>query len=192
MTEGLVLPYLDVPFQHASPRILKLMKRPANTEDNLCRIQSWRARCPELAVRSTFIVGFPGETEQDFSELLEFLRQAQLDRVGCFIYSPVTGALANELPDPVDPQLAEERLQALMEVQAEVSQVRLGSRVGSQVEVVIDDVEADTAIARSYAESPEVDGIIQVSGAGNLSPGQRLDVRITHFDEHDLLAEVLP
>ena len=136
-------------------------------------------------------MGFPGETEQDFSELLEFLREAQLDRVGCFIYSPVTGARANELPDPVDAQLAEERLQALMEVQAEVSKDRLGSRVGSQVEVVIDDVEADTAIARSYAESPEVDGIIQVSGAGNLSPGQRLDVRITHFDEHDLLAEAL-
>ena len=192
MTEGLVLPYLDVPFQHASPRILKLMKRPANTEDNLSRIQSWRARCPELAVRSTFIVGFPGETEQDFSELLEFLREAQLDRVGCFIYSPVTGARANELPDPVDAQLAEERLQVLMEVQAEVSKDRLGSRVGSQVEVVIDDVEADAAIARSYAESPEVDGVIQVSGAANLSHGQRVDVRITHFDAHDLLAEVLP
>ena len=168
------------------------MKRPANTEDNLSRIRSWRDRCPELAVRSTFIVGFPGETERDFSELLEFLREAQLDRVGCFVYSPVSGARANELPDPVDPQLAEERLQALMEVQAEVSKDRLGSRVGSQVEVVIDDVEADTAIARSYAESPEVDGIIQVSGAGDLSPGQRLDVRITHFDEHDLLAEALP
>ena len=192
MTEGLVLPYLDVPFQHASPRILKLMKRPANTEDNLSRIQSWRDRCSELAIRSTFIVGFPGETHEDFSQLLEFLREAQLDRVGCFVYSPVSGARANQLPDPVDPELAGERLQALMEVQAEVSKDRLGSRVGSQVEVVIDDVEADTAIARSYAESPEVDGTIRVTGAADLSPGQRLGVRITDFDEHDLLAEALP
>ena len=192
MTEGLVLPYLDVPFQHASPRILKLMKRPANTEDNLSRIQSWRDRCSELAIRSTFIVGFPGETHEDFSQLLEFLREAQLDRVGCFVYSPVSGARANQLPDPVDPELAGERLQTLMEVQAEVSRDRLGSRVGSRIEVVIDEVEADTAIARSYAESPEVDGTIRVTGAADLSPGQRLGVRITDFDEHDLLAEALP
>ena len=161
MVDGLVLPYLDVPFQHASPRVLKMMKRPASTEDNLARIKSWRQRCAELAIRSTFIVGFPGETEDDFLQLLTFIREAQLDRVGCFVYSPVSGARANDLPDPVDPLLAQERLEELMQVQAEVSEGRLRNRVGSQTEVVIDEVEGDSALARSYAESPEVDGVIR-------------------------------
>ena len=191
MVDGLVLPYLDVPFQHASPRVLKMMKRPASTEDNLARIESWRQRCSELAIRSTFIVGFPGETEDDFLQLLTFIREAQLDRVGCFIYSPVSGARANDLPDPVDPLLAQERLEELMQVQAEVSEGRLRNRVGSQTEVVIDEVEGDSALARSYAESPEVDGVIRVAGAGAFSPGQRIDVKITGYDAHDLNAEAL-
>ena len=189
MVEGLVLPYLDVPFQHASPRVLKMMKRPASTEDNLARIESWRQRCSELAIRSTFIVGFPGETEDDFLQLLTFIREAQLDRVGCFVYSPVSGARANDLPDPVDPLLAQVRLEELMQVQAEVSEGRLRNRVGSQTEVVIDEVEGDSALARSYAESPEVDGVIRVAGA--FSPGQRIDVKITGYDAHDLNAEAL-
>ena len=191
MVDGLVLPYLDVPFQHASPRVLKMMKRPASTEDNLARIESWRQRCSELAIRSTFIVGFPGETEDDFLQLLTFIREAQLDRVGCFVYSPVSGARANDLPDPVDPLLAQERLEELMQVQAEVSEGRLRNRVGSQTEVVIDEVEGDSALARSYAESPEVDGVIRVAGAGAFSPGQRIDVKITGYDAHDLNAEAL-
>lgn len=191
MVDGLVLPYLDVPFQHASPRVLKMMKRPASTEDNLARIESWRQRCSELAIRSTFIVGFPGETEDDFLQLLTFIREAQLDRVGCFVYSPVSGARANDLPDPVDPLLAQERLEELMQVQAEVSEGRLRNRVGSQTEVVIDEVEGDSALARSYAESPEVDGMIRVAGAGAFSPGQRIDVKITGYDAHDLNAETL-
>ena len=191
MVDGLVLPYLDVPFQHASPRVLKMMKRPASTEDNLARIESWRQRCSELAIRSTFIVGFPGETEDDFLQLLTFIREAQLDRVGCFVYSPVSGARANDLPDPVDPLLAQERLEELMQVQAEVSEGRLRNRVGSQAEVVIDEVEGDSALARSYAESPEVDGVIRVAGAGAFSPGQRIDVKITGYDAHDLNAEAL-
>ncbi len=191
MVDGLVLPYLDVPFQHASPRVLKMMKRPASTEDNLARIESWRQRCSELAIRSTFIVGFPGETEDDFLQLLTFIREAQLDRVGCFVYSPVSGARANDLPDPVDPLLAQERLEELMQVQAEVSEGRLRNRVGSQTEVVIDEVEGGSALARSYAESPEVDGVIRVAGAGAFSPGQRIDVKITGYDAHDLNAEAL-
>ena len=191
MVDGLVLPYLDVPFQHASPRVLKMMKRPASTEDNLARIESWRQRCSDLAIRSTFIVGFPGETEDDFLQLLTFIREAQLDRVGCFVYSPVSGARANDLPDPVDPLLAQERLEELMQVQAEVSEGRLRNRVGSQTEVVIDEVEGDSALARSYAESPEVDGVIRVAGAGAFSPGQRIDVKITGYDAHDLNAEAL-
>ena len=191
MVDGLVLPYLDVPFQHASPRVLKMMKRPASTEDNLARIESWRQRCSELAIRSTFIVGFPGETEDDFLQLLTFIREAQLDRVGCFVYSPVSGARANDLPDPVDPLLAQERLEELMQVQAEVSEGRLRNRVGSQTEVVIDEVEGDSALARSYAESPEVDGVIRVAGAGAFSPSQRIDVKITGYDAHDLNAEAL-
>ena len=191
MADGLVLPYLDVPFQHASPRILRMMKRPASGEDNLARIQSWRQRCPELAIRSTFIVGFPGETEGDFLELLAFLREAQLDRVGCFVYSPVFGARANDLPNPVDASLAQQRYEEFMRVQAEVSEARLQERVGSQCLAVIDEVDDDNALARSYAESPEVDGVIRLSGATGLSVGQRVEVSITGYDAHDLSGSVL-
>ena len=191
MGDGLVLPYLDVPFQHASPRILRMMKRPASGEDNLARIQSWRQCCPELAIRSTFIVGFPGETEKDFLELLAFLREAQLDRVGCFVYSPVSGARANDLPDPVDASLAQQRCETLMRVQSEVSEARLQKRVGSQCLAVIDEVDNDDALGRSYAESPEVDGVIRLSGATGLSVGQRVEVSITGYDAHDLSGSVL-
>ncbi|MAF07770.1 MAG: 30S ribosomal protein S12 methylthiotransferase RimO [Acidiferrobacteraceae bacterium] len=191
MADGLVLPYLDVPFQHASPRILGMMKRPASGEDNLARIQSWRQRCPGLAIRSTFIVGFPGETEDDFSQLLAFLHEAQLDRVGCFVYSPVSGARANDLPDPVDASLAQQRYAALMQVQAEVSKARLQNRVGSQCVVVIDEVDGDGALGRSYAESPEVDGVIRLSDTAGLAVGQRVEVKITGYDAHDLSASVL-
>ena len=191
MADGLVLPYLDVPFQHASPRILRMMKRPASGEDNLARIQSWRQRCPELAIRSTFIVGFPGETEGDFLELLAFLREAQLDRVGCFVYSPVFGARANDLPNPIDASLAQQRYEEFMRVQAEVSEARLQERVGSQCLTVIDEVDDDNALARSYAESPEVDGVIRLSGATGLSVGQRVEVSITGYDAHDLSGSVL-
>lgn len=191
MGDGLVLPYLDVPFQHASPRILRMMKRPASGEDNLARIQSWRQCCPELAIRSTFIVGFPGETEEDFLELLAFLREAQLDRVGCFVYSPVLGARANDLPDPVDASLAQQRYETLMRVQSEVSEARLQKRVGSQCLAVIDEVDNDDALGRSYAESPEVDGVIRLSGATGLSVGQRVEVSITGYDAHDLSGSVL-
>ena len=191
MGDGLVLPYLDVPFQHASPRILRMMKRPASGEDNLARIQSWRQCCPELAIRSTFIVGFPGETEEDFLELLAFLREAQLDRVGCFVYSPVSGARANDLPDPVDASLAQQRYETLMRVQSEVSEARLQKRVGSQCLAVIDEVDNDDALGRSYAESPEVDGVIRLSGATGLSVGQRVEVSITGYDAHDLSGSVL-
>ena len=191
MADGLVLPYLDVPFQHASRRILRMMKRPASGEDNLARIQSWRQRCPELAIRSTFIVGFPGETEGDFLELLAFLREAQLDRVGCFVYSPVFGARANDLPNPVDASLAQQRYEEFMRVQAEVSEARLQERVGSQCLAVIDEVDDDNALARSYAESPEVDGVIRLSGATGLSVGQRVEVSITGYDAHDLSGSVL-
>ena len=191
MGDGLVLPYLDVPFQHASPRILRMMKRPASGEDNLARIQSWRQCCPELAIRSTFIVGFPGETEKDFLELLAFLREAQLDRVGCFVYSPVLGARANDLPDPVDASLAQQRYETLMRVQSEVSEARLQKRVGSQCLAVIDEVDNDDALGRSYAESPEVDGVIRLSGATGLSVGQRVEVSITGYDAHDLSGSVL-
>jgi len=191
MGDGLVLPYLDVPFQHASPRILRMMKRPASGEDNLARIQSWRQCCPELAIRSTFIVGFPGETEKDFLELLAFLREAQLDRVGCFVYSPVSGARANDLPDPVDASLAQQRYETLMRVQSEVSEARLQKRVGSQCLAVIDEVDNDDALGRSYAESPEVDGVIRLSGATGLSVGQRVEVSITGYDAHDLSGSVL-
>ncbi|MGE4659229.1 MAG: 30S ribosomal protein S12 methylthiotransferase RimO [Arenicellales bacterium] len=191
MADGLVLPYLDVPFQHASRRILRMMKRPASGEDNLARIQSWRQRCPELAIRSTFIVGFPGETEGDFLELLAFLREAQLDRVGCFVYSPVFGARANDLPNPIDASLAQQRYEEFMRVQAEVSEARLQERVGSQCLTVIDEVDDDNALARSYAESPEVDGVIRLSGATGLSVGQRVEVSITGYDAHDLSGSVL-
>ncbi len=190
MVEGRVLPYLDIPLQHASRRILKAMKRPAASEDTLRRIESWRAQCPELTLRSTFIVGFPGETEADFEQLLEFLHHAQLDRVGCFTYSPVAGAAANELGDPVPEEVKQERLERFMEVQAGISANRLRRRVGQTMTVLVDDVDEEGAIARSAADAPEIDGCVYVSD-DRLRVGEFAQVRITDADEHDLFGEAV-
>ena len=189
MAEGKILPYLDVPFQHASPRILKLMKRPAAAEKTLERIQAWRAACPDLTLRSTFIVGFPGETEAEFEELLEFLRVAQLDRVGCFAYSPVAGAAANDLPGAVDEEVKEERRRRFMEVQAEISAARLAAKVGRTLTVLVDEITEDGALARSAADAPEIDGVVVVEHAGDLMPGDWAMVKVTAAGEHDLWAE---
>jgi ribosomal protein S12 methylthiotransferase len=189
MAEGKVLPYLDVPFQHASPRILKLMKRPANAENNLERIRAWRRLCPELTIRSTFIAGFPGETESEFSQLLEFLEEAQLDRVGCFAYSPVEGAAANALPDPVPDELREERRARFMAVQEKISAQRLQAKVGRTLDVLIDQAEGKSAVGRSSADAPEIDGVVHVEGAQDLAPGDIVRVRITAADAHDLRGE---
>ena len=162
MTEGKLLPYLDVPFQHASRRILKLMKRPADSENTLARIQAWRKICPELAIRSTFIAGFPGETDAEFEELLDFLREAQLDRVGCFTYSPVEGAKANALPDPVPDELKEERRGRLMQLQEEISAARLQAKIGKTLQVIVDEFGGDGATARSSADAPEIDGQVYI------------------------------
>ena len=196
MADGRVLPYLDVPFQHAHPRILRLMRRPASAERNIDRIRAWRAACPELTIRSTFIAGFPGETEQEFETLLEFIRQAQLDRVGCFAYSPVQGAAANGLPDPVPEPVREQRRAQLMQVQAEVSRARLAARIGTTEQVVIDQASAQGGgIGRTRFEAPEIDGVVHVSAGAPLKIGERHDVRITGADEHDLfgvLAQDVP
>ena len=188
MAEGRILPYLDVPFQHASARILRLMKRPAAAERTLERIRAWRAACPDLAIRSTFIVGFPGETEAEFEELLAFLREARLDRVGCFAYSPVEGAKANDLPGAVPEAVKRERLARFMAVQAEVSRERLALRVGGEGDVLVDDIEGRAAIGRSFAEAPEIDGVVRVKGAKGAKPGDLLRVRLTASGEHDLEA----
>ncbi len=190
MADGKILPYLDVPFQHASPRILKLMKRPASAEDTLKRIEAWRAICPDITLRSTFIVGFPGEAESDFKLLLEFLDEAQLDRVGAFAYSPVEGAQANALPDPVPEELKQERLARFMERQAKISTAKLKARVGKTYGVLVDTVQDGTAVARSQAEAPEIDGVIYIEGAKNLKPGDVARARIVRSDEHDLGAIV--
>jgi ribosomal protein S12 methylthiotransferase len=188
---GGLLPYLDVPFQHASPRILKLMKRPANAEGTLKRIEAWRAARPDLAVRSTFIAGFPGETEREFEELLAFLEAAQLDRVGCFAYSPVAGAAANALPDPVPEEVKEERRARLMMVQARISAARLAARVGQTFTVLVDSHEGTTAIARSAADAPEIDGTVRVAHGGRLPVGAFARVTSTGASEHDLAALVV-
>ncbi|WP_439650194.1 30S ribosomal protein S12 methylthiotransferase RimO [Isoalcanivorax beigongshangi] len=189
MAEGLLLPYLDIPFQHASPRVLKLMKRPAHAENTLERIRRWREICPELVIRSTFIVGFPGETDEDFELLLDWLEEAELDRVGCFIYSPVDGAPANDLPDPVPEEVAQERLERFMNVQARISARRLARKVGQRIEVLIDEVDEEGAIGRSRGDAPEIDGLVFLNGATHLQPGQWVEAVVTHSDEHDLWAE---
>lgn len=187
-----LLPYLDIPFQHASPRILKLMKRPGAVERTLERIASWRAACPQLTIRSTFIVGFPGETEAEFEELLEFLDVAQLDRVGAFAYSPVEGASANALPDPVPEEVKQERLARFMERQAEISAAKLEAKIGTVQRCIVDEIDAELAIARSMADAPEIDGVVQVQDGrdAGLRPGQFIDVEILGSDEHDLYGEV--
>ena len=186
MAEGRVLPYLDVPLQHSSQRILRLMKRPASAEANLERIRAWRAVCPEITVRSTFIVGFPGETEAEFVELLEFLEAAELDRVGCFAYSPVEGAAANALPGHVPDEVRAERRARFMAVQAGVSARRLERRIGTTMRVLVDEVDGAKAVARSSADAPEIDGVVRLARAKGLNPGDFADVRITKSDAHDL------
>jgi len=189
MAEGQVLPYMDIPLQHASPAILKAMRRPAAGEKALKHIQEWRRLCPDLTLRSTFIVGFPGETERDFEELLAFMREAELDRVGCFAYSPVDGADANALPGHVPPELAEERRGRFMQAQAAVSRTRLARFQGQQLRVLVDAVEQSGAVARSYADAPEIDGVVRIAEAGKLKPGQFANVRVTGTDDYDLEAE---
>ncbi|MBN8482606.1 MAG: 30S ribosomal protein S12 methylthiotransferase RimO [Xanthomonadales bacterium] len=191
MAEGRLLPYLDIPFQHASPRILRLMKRPGAVDRVLQRVQAWRAECPELAIRSTFIVGFPGETEAEFEELLDFLREAELDRVGAFAYSPVEGARANDLPGAVPEEIKEERLERFMEVQAEISAVRLGRRIGTRQRVLVDAVDDGMAIARSSADAPEIDGVVHIEDAACLKPGRFVEVEIVNADAHDLFARLV-
>ncbi|AOV18322.1 ribosomal protein S12 methylthiotransferase [Acidihalobacter aeolianus] len=188
MAEGRILPYLDMPLQHGSPRILKAMRRPAASERMLERIHDWRAQCPDLTLRSTFIVGFPGETDEDFESLLEFLDEAQLDRVGAFAYSPVSGAAANELPDAVPEALKQERLERFMAHQAVISAQRLRARVGREIEVLVDEVGADGIVARSAADAPEIDGLVYIEGAADARPGERIRVTVTDTDEHDLWA----
>ncbi|WP_286232811.1 30S ribosomal protein S12 methylthiotransferase RimO [Thalassotalea sediminis] len=186
MAEGKILPYLDIPFQHANKRILKLMKRPGSADRVLERIKKWREICPELVIRSTFIVGFPGETEAEFEELLDFLREAQLDRVGCFKYSPVEGATANDLPDHVSEEVMEDRLQRFMAVQAEISAAKLQSRIGQEYLILVDEVNDLGIVGRSYMDAPEVDGKVYLSDDYDAEPGDQIWVQIIHADEHDV------
>jgi ribosomal protein S12 methylthiotransferase len=191
MAEGKIVPYLDIPFQHASPKILKAMQRPAATEKVLERIRKWRAICPDLTIRSTFITGFPGETEADFAELLAFLEEAQLDRVGVFPYSPVAGAAANALPDPVPEALREERRLRLLEFQEDISTQRLERWIGREIDVLVEAIDEEEAVARSWADAPEIDGVVYVASGQQLTPGEFARVRVVDCDVHDLYAELV-
>jgi len=190
MAEGKILPYLDIPFQHASPKILKAMKRPAHAEKVLHRIKKWREICPEITIRSTFIVGFPGETEEDFQILLDFIQEAQLDRVGCFMYSPVEGAVANDIAEHVPEETKEARLEEFMQLQAEISAAKLAKKVGQTLLVLTDQVEENLTIARSSADAPEIDGVVYIEGE-MLEEGQFVEVEITHADAHDLWGRLI-
>ena len=189
MAQGKVLPYLDVPFQHASPRILKLMKRPANAQNNLARIRAWRELCPDLTIRSTFITGFPGETEAEFEALLEFLQEAQLDRVGCFAYSPVEGAAANALPDALSDEIREQRRARFMSVQEQISAQRLRRKVGKTLRVLLDQDADATGVGRSSADAPEIDGVVHVRATAGARAGDFIEVRIDRAEAHDLHGE---
>ena len=191
MAAGRILPYLDIPFQHASPRILRLMKRPGNIDRTLERIGNWRKAVPDLTIRSTFIVGFPGETDAEFEDLLDFLREAQLDRVGAFAYSPVDGARANDLPDPVPEELKEDRLEQFMAVQAGISAARLQRKIGRRLTVLVDRVDAGGAVARSTADAPEIDGVVRIRDGQRLQPGAFAEVIVEGADAHDLEARVV-
>ena len=188
MAEGKILPYLDIPFQHGSPAVLKRMKRPAAAEKSLDRIQTWRSICPDITLRSTFIVGFPGETDAEFETLLEFLREAQLDRVGCFQYSPVAGAAANALPDHVPEELKQERWERFMALQQEISSARLQAKVGKTIEILIDETGPEGAIGRSTADAPDIDGKVYLDGITDLNPGDFVEAEITAADDYDLWA----
>ncbi|WP_372769036.1 30S ribosomal protein S12 methylthiotransferase RimO [Pseudoalteromonas sp.] len=191
MAEGKLLPYLDIPFQHASPKVLKLMKRPGQAERTLDRIKKWRELCPELVIRSTFIVGFPGETEEDFQILLDWLEEAQLDRVGCFKYSPVEGAKANEIEGQVPEDVKQDRFERFMIKQQAISKARLAKRVGQTMQVLIDEVDEEGAIGRTYADAPEIDGLVYLNEEFNVKPGDIVNVEIKHSDEYDLWGEVV-
>jgi ribosomal protein S12 methylthiotransferase len=191
MADGKILPYLDIPFQHSNSRILKLMKRPASGEKNLDRIEAWRKMCPSITIRSTFIVGFPGETEAEFEELLAFLEEAKLDRVGCFAYSPVQGATANDLPNPIAEELKQERLERFMHVQAKISRKKLKAKVGSVQKVLVDSVDSDAAVARSIADAPEIDGKVLITNPGKIKLGEWAQVKIYKSTEHDLYGELV-
>lgn len=190
MKDGIILPYLDVPFQHASERILKLMKRPASSEKVLDRIQAWRKEVPDLAIRSTFITGFPGETEREFNELLDFLDEAQLDRVGAFAYSDVEGAAANELPGALPFEVREERRMRLMQHQEDISTQRLERRIGQRIRVLVDDIDEEGALARSEGDAPEIDGLVVITDGHDLEIGEFAEVTVTDCDVHDLYATV--
>jgi ribosomal protein S12 methylthiotransferase len=190
MAEGKILPYLDIPFQHANARILKAMKRPASSENVLARIKRWREVCPDITLRSTFIVGFPGETEEEFEELLDFLEEAQLDRVGAFAYSPVEGAAANDLPDHVPVEEQNERLARLMQLQEEISTEKLERKIGREITVLVEEVDEEGAIARSSADAPEIDGMVYIDDGQELEVGEFATVRVTDSDVHDLWAEL--
>ena len=191
MADGLILPYLDVPLQHASQQILKAMKRPADSENVLRRIETWRAICPDITLRSTFIVGFPGETEQDFEELLSFIEEAKLDRVGAFTYSPVEGARANELANPVSEREKQDRLEEFMRVQAAISADKLAGKVGQRMTVIIDGEDEHGTLARSQADAPEVDGVMFIEGCFDRQPGEFVEVEVIGSDEHDLYGRLI-
>ncbi|HAN28827.1 MAG TPA: 30S ribosomal protein S12 methylthiotransferase RimO [Haliea salexigens] len=188
MADGKILPYLDIPFQHGSPSVLKRMKRPAAAEKSLERIHRWREICPDITLRSTFIVGFPGETDADFDVLLDFLREAQLDRVGCFQYSPVAGAPANDLPDPVPAAVKQERWERFMALQQEISAAKLQAKIGRRIEILIDEVDDEGAIGRSTADAPEIDGKVYLDGVTDLQPGDFVEAEVTAADDYDLWA----
>lgn len=190
MADGRILPYLDVPFQHGSPRILKQMKRPAAAENTLERIHRWREICPSLTIRSTFIVGFPGETDEDFDMLLDFLGEAQLDRVGCFTYSPVSGARANDFPGAVPDEIMQERWSAFMQTQAEISRARLQLKIGTIQDVLVDRVNDQGAVARSQADAPEIDGVVHIHDGMHLAPGSMVKVLVEAADDYDLVASL--
>ena len=186
MADGKLLPYLDIPFQHGSPKILKAMRRPAAAENTLAQIRKWREICPEIAIRSTFIVGFPGETDEDFEVLLDFLSEAQLDRVGCFQYSPVAGARSNALDDHIPEEIKQERWDRFMLTQQVISRQKLQNRIGQTLEVLIDEVNADVTIGRSYADAPEIDGNVFILNGSRLEPGDLVKIRIERADDYDL------
>ena len=186
MAEGKVLPYLDIPLQHGSPSVLKRMKRPAASEKTLDRIRSWREICPDITLRSTFIVGFPGETEAEFNELLDFMREASLDRVGCFKYSAVEGATANELENPVPEEVKEERWHQFMAVQQEISAERLQRKIGAQMDIIVDEVSGDGAVGRTKGDAPEIDGLVYLKNTDGLAPGSVVNRQIVDADDYDL------
>jgi ribosomal protein S12 methylthiotransferase len=190
MAAGKILPYLDIPFQHASPKVLKAMKRPAFEDRTLARIKNWREQCPELVIRSTFIVGFPGETEEDFQYLLDWLTEAQLDRVGCFQYSPVEGAPANDLGlEEVPDDVKQERWDRFMAHQQAISAARLQLRIGKEIEVLIDEVEEQGSVGRSFFDAPEIDGSVFIDGDHGFKPGDKVRCRVVDADEYDMWAE---